>query len=353
MPKMFFAIIILLLTLPSAVLADGGVIVSDPDGYVQLNHQSAAIFWDGSTEKMILSTDMSTPTNITDMVWLIPVQSSNKPNVTKSNDSIFRILQELLNEPTTLYDYINAGTLSVSEKSGVEIIESKRINAYNITILKAQNASELVSWLNANNYTIKADAQFLLQDYCDRGFYFVANKIDLGGTDINVSNLDYNLLKTPLMISFKPKEPMYPMKFSSINPGRTQVNVYVFSNTTVEDKSSILKVQKMVENPYKQSSTLKRYLSDEKIDTSNMDYLTYLSYSGEMDSLTGDSIFIKTKYDSSLDPYWEPVWVTIFTKAGYIFAFIVITTLVFFGGLYVLFLALTLIIDRFKKLRSK
>lgn len=328
--------------LPPVVLADGGVVPPDPDDIIQIPSQAAAIFWDGTTEKMILSSDMSAPTDISDMVWLIPIQSNTKPEVTKSDDAIFRILDELV---IRRYQY-ELVPKTLGEE--VQVIESKRINAYNITILKATDASELIKWLNANNYTIPNETQFILQDYCDRGFYFIANKIDM--SDINQTTADKNLLKTPLMITFKPKEPLYPMRLSSINPGISQVDIFVFSSTPVEDKNAILKVQSMIKNPQKQSNALNLYLSDQKIDTEGMDYLTYLTYNGDLGDLTGDSVFIKKEYDPALDPYWEPLSITILVKAVYILSFIVITAIGFFGGLYVLLLVLIRFIEKIKKL---
>lgn len=386
-------ILIILLTLPAGVLADGGVVTPEPYTEVQLRSQSASIFWDGDTEKLVLATDISTSRDLSNMAWLIPVESKDKPEVTKGDDAIFRILDDLFEEKVVISDILDRGALSSTEQSGVDVIESKRINAYNITILKATNATELVNWLNANGYKIKPESQFILQDYCDKGYYFIANKIDLNGTNItssnldysksssngyvtstspsyapnssnpnygnrsnsnyvNRSNIDYQLLKTPLMITFKPSEPMYPMKFSSINQGTSQIKVYVFSKTPVEDKNSLLKVQGIVENPTSHSNTLNTYLSKENITQRNMNYVTYLSYSGNLNQLTTDSVFVSKEYEPSLDPHWQPLWISVLLKAGYILGFIIMT-LAFFGGLYILLMIFLKIIERIKKLHSE
>ncbi|NIO37089.1 DUF2330 domain-containing protein, partial [Candidatus Bathyarchaeota archaeon] len=54
----------------------------------------------------------------------------------------------------------------------------KKVDIYDVAILKATNATALVGWLNENGYTVPESAVPVLQEYCDKeDFYFIANKI--------------------------------------------------------------------------------------------------------------------------------------------------------------------------------
>ncbi|HIH20411.1 TPA: hypothetical protein HA244_04040 [Candidatus Micrarchaeota archaeon] len=68
--------------------ADGGIIPVSPYAQVLAPEQKAAIFWDGTTERMILSTKI-TSNDSAGMAWVVPIQSSSQPKVKPADTTIF------------------------------------------------------------------------------------------------------------------------------------------------------------------------------------------------------------------------------------------------------------------------
>ena len=172
----FFAFFITVsFLLQTSVLADGGIFI-DYYRYVYLPSQKAAIFWDGFEEKMILSTKIKSD-DLANMAWIIPIQSKIKPEVESGDVDIFYDLAWLL---TPKYYYREGVTTTTGGAGGVQVIEIKKVDIYDIAILTATDASILVDWLNENGYIVPETTIPILQDYCEGDeFYFIANKINL------------------------------------------------------------------------------------------------------------------------------------------------------------------------------
>jgi len=152
------------------------------DHYYHMNmpNQKAVITWDGTTETMVLSTALRGE-DLSNMAWVVPIQSKTKPEISEGNLSVFNIV---IDHFTPIYDsrwgMAYEESMAPGDKSGVEVIESKEVDIYDITILKATDAQELVDWLNAHKYLVPETAAETFQVYCDKeDFYFVANRIDL------------------------------------------------------------------------------------------------------------------------------------------------------------------------------
>ena len=339
MKEKLFAFLLIAICLLPLTIADGGMFVPPDYGEVYAPSQKAAIFWDGTTETMILSTKISVD-NLTNLAWVVPIPSKIKPEVDKGDIQIFYELKNLFNPKKQSYNwdfYWGSISASAMAPTGVQVIETKKVDIYDITILKATNASVLVNWLNENGYTTPETAVPVLQDYCDRNnFYFIANKINLANKyeNLTITKADiecaskilpeesysnkieyyqsffvcsegYDLetvkillelkqgISTPLKFTFQPEEPFYPMKISSINEGDTEVKVYFFSEIPVEDKKEVLSTEKM--------TTLTNHWKD-KYNLTNEKYITLLTYNGALKDLKEDSYFASTKYKLELDP---------------------------------------------------
>lgn len=168
-------VLILILIIPS-VYADGWHI---SDYYLHLYepNQKAVISWNGQMETMILSSAVKSD-DIANFAWVIPIQSYTKPEVTGGNISIFKDLVNYFRIEEN-YGRDQLGIESTGGK-GVEVVESKEVDVYDITILKATSSDDLIDWLNDNGYKVPDEAKPILDKYVAKGnFYFVANKIDL------------------------------------------------------------------------------------------------------------------------------------------------------------------------------
>lgn len=333
------SLLIGIIFVPNLVLADGGIFISDYLQHVYLPSQKAAIFWDGENEIMILSTRISTD-DLTDMAWIIPIPSRTKPEIEKGDIQIFYDLADLFTPPRKPKAW---GRGAESLKSEIQVIEIKKVDIYDITTLKATNATSLINWLNEHGYVVPKTTIPILQDYCDRDdFYFIANKINLANKykDLSITQRDrecatriyipfiypleeeinYDIQRqlkyikecknasfeavkvlaelkqgtaTPLKFTFQPEKAFYPLKISSINDGETDINVYVFSETPVKDRQNTLSISKMVK--------ISEYWRN-KFNLTNENYVTLLEYNGNLKNLNKDSLFESTNYNYNLDP---------------------------------------------------
>jgi hypothetical protein len=171
MKKYLFVVLIIVICLSHSVFSDG-MYLSSHDSHMTEPDQKAVISWNGEKETMILVSTVQSD-KISNFAWVVPIQSSIKPEITEGDISIFtKIIRFFSNKK----DKPSFGV----EKLGIEVIETKEIDIYDISILKADNASLLIQWLNENGYMIPENIEPVLDYYVEKpDFYFVANKIDL------------------------------------------------------------------------------------------------------------------------------------------------------------------------------
>lgn len=358
--KFIIGILISVITLiPFAVWANGGIhySIESPQSEDEINipHQRAIIFWDDNEKKevILLSTEIEAK-GISDLAWVIPIQSKVKPEVEEAETEIFDAVPWLFSEikraksgggilaigifillVLTLFFclfrkkrtklYLISGVIfivmimlfasiilvsmggshggSSSKIIPIEIIEIKKVGIYDVMILKSTDANFMVNWLNENGYKVSTKSNTILQEYCDKpDFYFIVNKINKEYLD--EKNLSQGIA-TPLEIKFQPEKPFYPMKLSSINGGETLIDVYFFSSEPVGDESGLLKVKKSRNiQKFGQVLSLSRnedakksygYLQNLQWQD-DMDYLTFcigtwLQFKGDLSELQKDSYF--------------------------------------------------------------
>jgi hypothetical protein len=340
--------------MPFAVWANGGIhySIESPQSEDEINipHQRAIIFWDDNEKKevILLSTEIEAK-GISDLAWVIPIQSKVKPEVEEAETKIFDAVPWLFSEikrvksgggilaigifillVLTLFFclfrkkrtklYLISGVIfivmimlfasiilvsmggshggSSSKIIPIEIIEIKKVGIYDVMILKSTDANFMVNWLNENGYKVSTKSNTILQEYCDKpDFYFIVNKINKEYLD--EKNLSQGIA-TPLEIKFQPEKPFYPMKLSSINGGETLIDVYFFSSEPVGDESGLLKVKKSRNiQKFRQVLSLSRnedakksygYLQNLQLQN-DMDYLTFyigtwLQFKGDLFEIT-------------------------------------------------------------------
>ena len=185
MKKFAIVVFVLLVFISQSGFADG-IYFSEHDSHMTEPDQKAIISWDGEKETMILvsTTQMD---EISNLAWVVPIQSSIKPEVTEGNITIFRNIVSFFNNK-------KRGAFG-AEKMGVDVVEMKEIDIYDIAILKATDAAVLIEWLNDNGYIVPDDLEPVLNYYIEKpDFYFIANKIDMSNkfSDEVKTNTKYN-----------------------------------------------------------------------------------------------------------------------------------------------------------------
>ena len=345
----------LVLALAHGAFADGMPVPSADYIYdITMPEQKAVIYWDGTEEQLILSTKISLD-SITDFAWVVPIQSGTKPEVEEADEKIFIEMAELFRDRGSSYSMELIPALgSAAADTKVKVIETKKIDIYDITILQATNSKVLLDWLNDNNYSFPKDRMGVLTYYTwagkeGRPYYFVANRINLSnkypGIEITDSEreclrltglvegaiYDPNILKdfnnvvreqfgfysknypacadagldafvalaeislgisTPLKYTFAPAQPTYPMRMTAAGNGETTAIVYVAGETCLSDSDGFLALDAETNSV----QVAKDY------GFGRAECITKLSFSGDANSLYKDSFFEETRYNPSLDP---------------------------------------------------
>lgn len=230
------------------VCADG-MFISDEIRYLEMPDQKAIITWDGTTEELIIASAVRSE-NISNMAWIIPIESYTKPEVEASNISIFKDLVEYLKET-------NRNILGIfgSNKAGaidqqISILEQKEEDIYDITIIKSENSTALMEWLNRNGYNAPPESKTLFDEYSkNKNMYFIANKIDLKNkykTEIEELSMAIENTKTSLMQKRDQTFDEVKPKFETL--GCTiEKNYSIYMYTEARERCEIEKIAKKLE----------------------------------------------------------------------------------------------------------
>lgn len=211
----FFAGFVALLFCVGFVSADG-MIIPPVGKVVHETEQKAVIFYDEGVEHLFLSITFQGDAD--NFAWIVPTPS--QPEVGKSSDRVFTRLDELTKPeyPKAPHRQNSAwmgATMEDSAKS-VTVLETKKIEYYDISVLEANNKDALYNWLNDHGYRFPQGGTHIIDEYIQKGWIFTAVKID----DQRFSATGGRQLQTghaiPLKLSFKTDQIVYPLKISSI-----------------------------------------------------------------------------------------------------------------------------------------
>ena len=208
MKRQYLFIMICIFLWTTSSYADG-MFVSNIQRHLEEPVQKAVIAWDGQKETMILSAAVKS-SDIANFAWIIPISSRTTPIVSKADIRVFTKLVKYFEKDRPSH-FIGKDLFS---RAGVEVVESKEIDVYDITILKATNAQDLLQWLTENEYLTPLGAGSILEMYISSregkkqifdglpqpSNYFVANKIDLKNKHLNEIHAVRHIFLTQLSV---------------------------------------------------------------------------------------------------------------------------------------------------------
>ena len=283
-------LIMAVLCLIPNVYADRGIIPVKPHIPIYEPGQKAIIAWNGIEEIMILSTDV-TATEDTMILEILPLPS--KPKVEVASFESFRVLEKIITEKFM----IKARTYGAElEFKGLEVIFHEKIGFHDITVIKAFNADELAYWIKQfalkNNITMEIQLSKLMdvvREYIDGGFnYYAVDLISLKAGERSIE---------PIMYRFNSSFIYYPLKISSIIPGKTKITLFIITMDGVRRNHPNLKelqyklfnvaypveVEITIEELFKVDSRIAELFKYKTL-------LTILTYEGDMSTLKRDLI---------------------------------------------------------------
>jgi hypothetical protein len=236
------AILVLLATTATPVLADGGFF---PDSmYLDLyeSAQKAVILYGNSTgnctgnctgnytEHLILS--VSFEGDAEDFAWVIPVP--NKPEIAVTDAELFWELSDFTAAeiPSPGFGcFFFEGAAPPGDQDGVDVIEEQVVGPYATAILSATNATALADWLNANGYIFPEEGEEIVSEYIDKEWYFVATKIN--AVEEGTGDALAEGAIEPIVLSFASNQTVYPLRITSLSATITtppEVLLYVLAD---------------------------------------------------------------------------------------------------------------------------
>ena len=181
--------------------------------------QKAAVFFDGSTEDLVISPSFKG--DATEFAWVVPVPARPKVSIVKG--ALFHDLANLVYPPEPMKSGGITEGIEMERAKKVNVIERKTVGAYDVSVLDASDAGALLNWLKVNQYKLPDAAKQPLQWYVDRHWTFVASRVKVPSI---ARGLATGTL-APLHLRFPAAHPMYPMRLSSANTNPFGLTVYV------------------------------------------------------------------------------------------------------------------------------
>jgi hypothetical protein len=236
------AILFLLATPATPVLADGGFFTEEMFYDLYQSAQRAVILYENSTgnstgnttgngtEHLILS--VSFEGDAEDFAWVIPVP--NKPEIAVSDPELFWELSDFTRTeipPEHGFGCADFGGAAPGDQDGVDVVEEQVVGPYATAILSATNATALADWLNANGYIFPEDGEEIISEYIEKEWYFVATKINAVEEDTGYALAEGAI--EPIVLSFASDKIVYPLRITSLSATAPQVLLYVFADHIV------------------------------------------------------------------------------------------------------------------------
>lgn len=212
-----------ILFFPAQVLADGMII--SPSAYRVFETGQKAVVWFANNEEiLILSTNFEG--DAADFGWIIPVPA--RPEVEKGSDEIFTALVELTEPEYKIQPQLlekGFGTLESPGAEKVTVVETKKVDIYDVSVVTSSESEALAEWFAENNYPYPVSQAYILNEYINNKWFFVAAKINTENLGANVQGQLHTGHATPLLIKFETKKIVYPLKISSVTGDFYQTDI--------------------------------------------------------------------------------------------------------------------------------
>lgn len=204
-----------------AVACACGAPAPRPGQDVIVDKEHAIVSWDGDEERIELLLDMLTDAD--DVGLIVPTPSP--ATVTAGDRETFIAIEEAIQPKQVVVDDWWQGDQGDGAAGGAAppvVLDQVQLGPVQATTLEASDAEGLSSWLDENGYQIRNEIAAGLDDYVERGWYFVALKLT---SDIPLEGgLD------PIRFTFESDELVYPMALSKAAATTQRVRLYVFQD---------------------------------------------------------------------------------------------------------------------------
>lgn len=185
--------------------------------------ERALIVHEGGRERLVMSFDLLARGDQPAVVLPVPA----RPTVRSARDP-FAYLESATRPRETIVERErgSGGDGAAAGAPAVDVIDRKTIGGFDVTrIAGASDPRALSRWLDVHGYELPDGAAPILADYAERGWSFVALRLDDGGRSGRLK---------PLSVSFDSKRPIYPMLLDRLARSAIEVDLWFLTAGRVQ-----------------------------------------------------------------------------------------------------------------------
>lgn len=223
------------MSITASVTADSGPI-SPPGFHIDEPGQQAVIAWNGTSEKLILSTDFRTYDQVDKFIRVTPFPSL--PEVRESSNEVFKKVDKKIEELTydTHSTMFFTTSMGAGSSNGVQIEWQKEIGAHNLTAYHVDEASQFAALVEnkfqaegIDGWEMTDNITGIIERYLQNDIpYFVMDVVDLEGREGSTE---------PLLYEFKTEELFYPLVISELAHEVESCRLAVFTPEMIDEKA--------------------------------------------------------------------------------------------------------------------
>lgn len=257
-----------------------------PSGYeVFESGQKAIIAWNGTSEMLILSSDVKSSQE-SKVIEFLPLPSN--PSVSKGKTNSFNVVIDLVGSYLYYTGFTSRSpTQSVQKEGGVEVTFHQKIGAHDLTVVRAEDAQELISWIENFLSDIEIEYEDLPSDLEDSFSAYLEEKINFFAVDVIDANSTTKSVE-PLVYEFESSKLYYPLRISTLFSGETDISLFTITSKELNEES-ILEAgfQKIAQFNVKLETITKIDPNMTKLFSDNP-YLYFFKYEGSLKNLKSD-----------------------------------------------------------------
>ncbi|GGO44846.1 hypothetical protein GCM10012287_11340 [Streptomyces daqingensis] len=242
---MLLAAQLVALAWPAYACGCGGMIARDPSR-IAVDHEASAVSWDGRTERILMSLDVSGDAE--EAAWIMPVP--NRADVRLGSSRLFLELARLAapehrdrhyfwpRSGDWPYDDVDGAYApgGGARGGGVDVVGRERLGPFDVASLKATDPDALKDWLDDNGFALPKRLHRELKPYVDLRWEYVAVRL-APGDDERRRVLGGTL--QPLHLTFESERFVYPMRLSRAAKQPQNLRLYVLAPHRMRPSSAI------------------------------------------------------------------------------------------------------------------
>jgi hypothetical protein len=195
-----------------------GVYIPPPESEIYSTNQIAVIKYQKGIEHLVILVKVHTEAD--DFGWIVPLPS--EPVVKEADVEMFRDLSIITASIVRGYESegCNCGTIAETKtvSDEIDIIEVSKIGILDYSVIRAENPSPVVQYLQSKGLQMSDQIENLLMEYMQRGwFYLFCAYLETERTEPLGYEYRYGEIIQPVELTFNTDTPVYPLKVSSLN----------------------------------------------------------------------------------------------------------------------------------------